>query len=622
MITSIDENLINAIGQALTRNEYVRRDLPDGSRLHIDRQLPFLCVYRRPIKRKDPGTERLLLGEASYLLATSRERHYSEIVKLVEEIAKRQGKTYGAFLLFELWSTDLQANDMLPLFRIHAQRHGAPQHVLEELESELLSISVEGHESQVELTYEESIHPPELKPLLPDTLPNCITLGLEVNPIYRDADSNELFPFTLRNLHHELARVLKRTFYAFTHSHTTNKPAHYHELGRHTMTKVVNETDSRLAKISQQFDLLLHVTPVNVEHAREKFSQSKHDRIPVFLYRPRPIDPALVKRELYSIPIEQIEDPTLASIFEDKQNELDRQVTLIAERNTPRFLAGSQMLFGDIEPELKSLAEEILSKIPAHTPDDRSSDYLDVEEFAEIAYDEVEFYRNQNPNFSTRVELRDDVTGVFVSKGNFLIGRDAYIPRRRVEATLAHEIGTHALTYFNGKQQPLREFFTGMADYESMQEGLAVLAEYLVGGLSRPRLRTLAGRVIAVQSIYQGADFIETFRILHDQFGFNQSIAFNITMRIYRGGGYTKDIVYLRGLMNLLTFLANGGDLEMLFLGKISFDRLAFVDELQWRKVLVPAALRPRYLDRSDVKNRLSKIRKGISVLELITENS
>ena len=93
-------------------------------------------------------------------------------------------------------------------------------------------------------------------------------------------------------------------------------------------------------------------------------------------------------------------------------------------------------------------------------------------------------------------------------------------------------------------------------------------------------------------------------------------------MRVYRGGGYTKDVVYLRGLMNLLSFLGDDGDLEMLFLGKISFDRLAFVDELQWRKVLVPAALRPRYLDRPDVKKRLSEIRKGFSVLELLTVNT
>ena len=619
MTTSLDNKLITSIGEALANNEIVRRDLPDGSRLHIDRQLPFLCVYRRPSHREDAGTERLLLGEAAYLLATSRERHYSELVSLVKEVAQRQSTHYGAFLLFELWSAEPEEAMPLPLFHIHAPRNGAPDRVLEELESELLAITIEGQTSQVKLSYHDSIHPPELKPLLADGKQNFISIGLEVNPIYRDSQSGELFPFELRELHHALAIALKRTFYTFTHSHTMQRPVHFYELGRHFMTSVVNETDERLAAISQRFDLLLHVTPVNASQAWERFHDSKFERLPEFLYRPRPVDPALMKRELFSIPIEQIEDPTLAHIYEQKQNELDRQITLIADRNTPRFLYGSRQLFGDIEAELRALAEDILQQIPAHLPDDHESDFVDVEQFAEIAHDEIEFYRIQNSHFAARVEVRDDITGILVSKGNFLIGRDVKVPRLRVAATMAHEIGTHALTYYNGQQQPLREFYTGMAGYEPLQEGLAVLAEYLVGGLSRPRLRLLAGRVIAVQSIYQGADFIETFRTLHDQYGFSQTTAFNIAMRVYRGGGYTKDAVYLRGLMNLLSYLAQDGDLEMLFLGKVSHEQLALVEELQWRKVLTPAVLRPRYLDKPETQQKLTHLRKGISVLDLIS---
>ena len=156
-----------------------------------------------------------------------------------------------------------------------------------------------------------------------------------------------------------------------------------------------------------------------------------------------------------------------------------------------------------------------------------------------------------------------------------------------------------------------------MADYESLQEGLAILAEYLAGGLSRPRLRLLAGRVIAVQSIYQGADFIETFRILHDQYGFGQGAAFDIAMRVYRGGGYTKDAVYLRGLKKLLSYIAQGGDLELLLIGKISHEQLALVEELRWRKVLTPAVLRPRYLDRPETQRKLAFLRRNVSVLEL-----
>lgn len=622
MTTSIDSKLITTIGEALARNELVRRDLPDGSRLHIDRQLPFLCVYRRPLQREDAGTERLLLGEAAYLLATSRERHYSELVHLVKEISQRQSEYYGAFLLFEIWSAESKEDKKLPLFHIHAARNGTPQRTLEELESELLTISIKGQSTQVELSYHDSIHPPGLKPLLADGNQNFITIGLELNAIYRDAESGELFPFELRELHHALARVLKRTFYTFTHSHTTQRPAHFHELGRHAMTQIVDEVDERLAAISQRFDLLLHVTPVNASQAWERFRRAEFSHPPEFIYRPRTINPALMKRELFSIPIEQIEDPTLAHIYEEKQNELDRQITLVADRNTPRFLYGSRQLFGDIEQELLTLSEDILQQISPHLPDDHDSDFLEVDEFAEIAHDEIEHYRNQDSNFTARVEVRDDITGILVSKGNFLIGRDARVSRLRVEATLAHEIGTHALTYFNGQQQPLREFYTGMAGYEPLQEGLAVLAEYLVGGLSRPRLRLLAGRVIAVQSIYQGAGFIETFCVLHEQYGFSQATAFNIAMRVYRGGGYTKDVVYLRGLMNLLSYLAQDGDLEMLLLGKVSHEQLALVEELQWRKVLTPAVLRPRYLDKPETQQKLARLRKGVSVLELISEET
>ena len=622
MTTNIDNKLIATIGEALARNELVRRNLPDGSRLHIDRQLPFLCVYRRPMQREDAGTERLLLGEAAYLLATSRECHYSELVRLVEEISQRQSKPYGAFLLFELWSAESAEDKTLPLFRIHSPRNAMLQRALEKLESGLLAINIEGQSTQVELSYHDSIYPPGLKPLLADGKQNFFTIGLELNPVYRDSESGELFPFELRELHHALTRVLKRTFYTFTHSHTTQRPANFHQLGRHAMTRVVAEVDEQLAAISQRFDLLLHVTPVNASQAWERFRRAEFAHHPEFIYRPRTIDPALMKRELFNIPIEQIEDPTLAHIYEEKQNELDRQINLVADRNTPRFLSGSRQLFGDIEQELLTLSEDILQQISPHLSDDHDSDFLEVEEFAEIASDEVEHYRNQDSSFTARVEVRDDITGILVSKGNFLIGRDTRVPRLRVAATLAHEIGTHALTYHNGQQQPLREFYTGMAGYEPLQEGLAVLAEYLVGGLSRPRLRLLAGRVMAVQSIYQGAGFIETFCLLHEQYGFSQSTAFTIAMRVYRGGGYTKDIVYLRGLMNLLSYLAQDGDLEVLLLGKVSHEQIALVEELQWRKVLTPAVLRPRYLDKPETQQKLARLRKGVSVLELISEEA
>jgi uncharacterized protein (TIGR02421 family) len=204
------------------------------------------------------------------------------------------------------------------------------------------------------------------------------------------------------------------------------------------------------------------------------------------------------------------------------------------------------------------------------------------------------------------------------SGGDLLIGHQAKISVRRAEALLQHEIGTHLLTYYNGLVAPFQLLHSGFAGYDSLQEGLAVLTEYLVGGLSRPRLRLLAARVIAAASLLQGATFVETFRRLDREFDFSQRVAYTITMRIYRGGGLTKDAVYLRGFVEVLTYLSEGGQLEPLFVGKIASDHIGLIRELLHRKVIQPPALRPRYLQFPGVSERLEKLSHGMTVLDLV----
>jgi uncharacterized protein (TIGR02421 family) len=615
---SIGKTLLTEIINTVERNKQVRRNLPDGSRLHIEHQVPFLAVYRRPLDRHDAGTERLLLGEAAYLLATSTERHFTPLQHLVQRCAEIQHQRFGGFLLFELWSGSAPEQDTPPTFRIIAPNQSPPTTTLEALENALLGVSIAGKQAKVEVVYRKRIHPPGLKPLYHATDQNITPLGIELSPIYQSADGSELFPFELKELHHALTQVFKRTFYTFIHAHTTQRPKHFQELGRKRITQAVRECDRQLAGISQSFDLLLHVTPVNATHAWERFRHSGYRRTPEFLYRQRPIDPSLMKRRLFSIPLEKIEDPTLTAIFNAKQDELDRQISLVADRNTKRFLLGSRQIYGDVDEKLLALANTLLQNIPPHTHDDHKSDVLEAEAFAELARAELAHYREHDSTLAAKVEVRQDITGILVSKGDFLIGTDVRIARARVEATLAHEIGIHTLTYHNGRQQPLHELYCGMAGYEPLQEGIAVLAEYLVGGLSRPRLRLLAGRVLAVKHITDGADFLETYRSLHDKGQFSRHTAFTIAMRVYRGGGYTKDAVYLRGLSTLLHYLAEGGDIETLLVGKITLEQLPFIEELCHRQVLHPPRLTPRFLHSKSAQQRLARLRQSASMIDLL----
>ncbi len=627
-VETISDDLIQLVSTRLAQGKRVRHTLPLEGLLHIDRELPFLCVYRRPPRRLDEGTEQLVTGEASYLIASGERRFKPGLAALVRSVVETLANKFDAFLIIEIWSAPASQNNneqdpllLKPAFRIVTSKVRPPTITIEVLEEALKRIKIQRQTATVEVVYSKKRAPQGLLPLVPSVEArklNCFLIGLEVQPIYRQATTGEIFPVVLRTLHRGVARALKQAFFEFSRIQTTHRPANYQALGRRAVVKTVWNVDRRLAEISNAFDFLLQVTPVNTDAAWTQFRRQHFERTPVFHYRPLLVDPALLKRKLYQIPIERVEDPTLAFLFREKRSELDRQITMLGDRGKRKFLYGSLQLFGGVSDALRQLAEEILHKISPRSRENSRGGHLNAAVFADRARAEIEYYRQIAPNLSVTVQVRDDIVGLMVSHGNLLIGQQTKIPVSRVEALLQHEVGTHVLTYFNGRAQPFQQLYAGLAGYEELQEGLAVLAEYLVGGLSRPRLRLLAGRVIAAQSLIEGASFIETFRELNRTYGFEQRTAFTVTTRIYRGGGLTKDIVYLRGLVGVLKYLKRGGDLEPLFVGKIMTDHIPIIQELQWRQVLRPAPLRPRYMDHPQTATRLAGLRNGLSVLDLI----
>ena len=65
-------------------------------------------------------------------------------------------------------------------------------------------------------------------------------------------------------------------------------------------------------------------------------------------------------------------------------------------------------------------------------------------------------------------------------------------------------------------------------------------------------------RVIAVNSLEKGYDFTQTFKLLYSHFNLSKETAFNITLRVYRGGGFTKDYLYLTGLKKFILIIKKG----------------------------------------------------------------
>lgn len=616
----IDDRFLAVVRDRLVAGKQVRRALPGRGRLHVDRALPFLCVHRRPPAGTDVGTSRLVTGEASYLVAPM---DLPRLGDLVEVVATTMSEQFGAFIIVEVWSKDDSGKEVDPraigvtaevVIHGHGSEHLDP--TIEVLARQLRRLEVRKRKVGVSIAQDgpAGTSPPGASHLLPLDVAerlHCSFLGLAVPPVYRDdsVDPPREFPVLLKTVRRRLGLALRRTVHDFATRLTTHRPPHYHELGRRAVVKAVWEVDERLARVSDRFDLLLCVTPVNTAAAWRQFRRSKYEKAPEFHYLPLPFDPPLLKRELYRTPVERVEDPALASLFLEKQAELDRKINLLADRNTKRFLPGSVQIYGGVDRALLASAEAILRSSDPTGSSNSDDGPVDAEAFAEVAREEIEHYREASDEFKARVEVTDAVGGVMVSRGRLLIGSDVTLGADRVDALVQHEVGVHLVTYYNGVLQPFRQLRSGLAGYEQLQEGLAVLAEFLVGGLGRGRLRQLAGRVMAVHHKEEGASFVESFRALTDRYGFTPRAAFHIIARVRRGGGFTKDAIYLRGLDQVLDLVHQGADLDLLHNGKMAARHLPLLRELRLREVLRPLTIRPRFLERPAAIERLARLR-------------
>ena len=630
---------LSEVVERLETGRRVRRTLAGAGRLHVDRPLPFLLVYRSPSERDDAGTRRLILGQPAYL-AVPPDADESALHELVEAVVEPLSKAFGAFLLLEVWST-LEPDPERTQEQAGSPENGSPANpdprlrfrvVTPDQQGDLAAvpalihglegIAIHGLPAVVEHVVARSAAPPGMPPLLRPDAANqldCYLVGVEMEPVYRHRASGAVYPQAVRDLAQQLGKALREAFFRFSHEKTESRPATPLGLGRRAVVRAVRAVDGELSRIGDAYDFLLACTPVNATAEWEAFRSNGFREAPTFRYRPLTHDPELLLRRLYAVPLEDVEDPTLERIFREKVREVARQLTMLAERNTHRFLYGSLQMYGEVGSDLLRLAEGILAGVVEDEGDEDRS--VDAHGFADLAAGFLDDFRGRTDVAIPGLEIREDLSSVLVTKGRLLVPSALRLSPRRALALAHHEAGTHVLTWANGAAQPLAVLHTGLAGYEELQEGLAVLAEFLVGGLNRSRLRLLAGRVVAAARVIHGTPFTAIFDELTRTHGLAPASAFSTTMRALRSGGLTKDVVYLRGLKTLLEHLATDGDLEILFLGKMSLRHVPLIRELRAREVLKVPPLRPPCLDAPGAQEKLDWLRAGRTVLDLQEAN-
>ncbi|HBK57741.1 MAG TPA: flavohemoglobin expression-modulating QEGLA motif protein [Xanthomonadales bacterium] len=175
---------------------------------------------------------------------------------------------------------------------------------------------------------------------------------------------------------------------------------------------------------------------------------------------------------------------------------------------------------------------------------------------------------------------------------------------------LQHEAYVHTLTALNGREQPYLKSLGRTAPHTlATQEGLAVFAELISGVMDIERMKRISLRTLAIDMALSGADFIEVFRWFLDA-GQTAHDSFASSQRVFRGvpldGGsaFTKDGVYLHGLIEMHTFFRHSlaqrrlDRARTLFVGKLGLDEVDILTTLISEGVVAPPEYLPPWMQR------------------------
>ncbi len=582
----------------------LRQSVGSSGRVHLDRWLPFLVLHRS----SDPAhsiARRVAVNSPAYLIWSPDDDRTAQ--EALDSIVRAMIDQFGCVLLMTLedseWEPTEQGSQDLPSFEFGLAGSGGQSsgRALDCLAEALGEIEIDLRHADI-----RKRSPMDKSAAQEAEGDAAAHISVTIPQIHR-VDEYTFYPRLTRDLAAAVGDALLQVACQFMADSGAARPDHYRALGRSAFLAAALDADKRLDQVARSFDFLLSVSPINSREASERFLASGEDETPEFRYRPLTVDPDAAKRDLYAVDLSILEDPLLERLLSEKRRELDHQLTMLATRNTPAFQAASLLQYGTVSSQLMNDARTILARPRIKKG---GGERIGATEVARAAQALVDHYRDIDPRFDAAIEIRDDVASLLVSGGKLMIASSTSMLRSRLEALLAHEISVHLLTHFNGAAQGLTVFRTGLAGYEGVQEGLGVFAEWAVGGLSEARLRLLAGRVIAVAAMLDGAQFVDVYRMLTSDYGIPRKSSFDICARVFRSGGFAKDLIYLEGFQRVVALVATGASLNAFWIGKIAPEHIEAIEELLLRSLIGPPVFEPEFLSHKGVADRIARLRE------------
>ncbi len=501
---------------------------------------------------------------------------------LYKALIKKLETQFGLVIVFDLHSYNYQRIDKsTPVFNIGSaqidmERWGA---VVKKFTGELKQISLPNLTctAEVNAVFEGRGY------LISHTnahFDRTLVLPTEVKKIFMDEQSGEEYPLVLEAVQIGLKQAISNTSAYFQRRFNLKTRVRKADMLSSQIEPSVLLVDKALYRLAQKVETLKYVNPTNLVKERARFFAAPGRYRPDYRYRQLPIKANDFKHQLYKLPIDNIADPDMRLLYSDMVNKLSEQVDLLTSVGQESFLYNSLKYHG--RPDTTAIKNAQFLLYAKTLAEEAGEIFTSAEAKVKMAEAAKAWDMKCRIVETSSLAARAMVSSV---PPTLYLNNGASFSQAETNRLIQHELGVHMATTLNARMQPLNIFRLGLPGSTATQEGLAILAEYKSGHMSHERLQTLSVRVLAVDSMLKEQDFYQTYSYLLDELGLDRDSAFNITTRVYRGGGLTKDYLYLVGFIQMLR-RSQQRSLDNLLIGKCSGKYHDLIDELVERKWL------------------------------------
>lgn len=392
---------------------------------------------------------------------------------------------------------------------------------------------------------------------------------------------------------------------------SSNKQANY--------SSVVVDADKTLAGISKELQFPLSIFPTNFSEVWEKFRHHHYEQVPIFRFADSTQNIDRLQKHLDRLPLDDIEDARLQTLFQDKQLELDRLLSLRMATNGDKFIHFMKNHTLPLTEKHYKSAKSAFLASPEHFHTRANGQMVRDRELSYEVRREMKHYQRLFKEFPGQVEIRSEIPwGITVIHDLILIARDTTLPPKQVSAALHRTIGVHLVSFFNGLQHPLQLMSHGLPGAAIFRAGVGVLGEYLSKGIHPTRLRTMSARIIALDEIDRGAEFTDIFRLLHKEWHFSPKESFLSAVMTHTCGGVIPETLELIGFMRVIEYLKSGGNLESLWSGNTTPEHMTWLHQANDKENQGRPLLLPRFLHGLNARERLEQLYKSKTLEELL----